>query len=125
MDPASIGAVIVALIAALGAWASARSNSRAAMVNARAQAEVEAYSRARAMDDRTIKRQDEEIEEIKQNYDELNIRFKQISRDNELLHAENVALRRTHSQQVRKLHEENQALRERVERLEKQLEEQG
>lgn len=110
MDPVNIGAVLVALIAALGAWASQRAaakatkyNADAANINTKATAELEAYNRARAMDLKTIERQDEEFDEIRKEYDKLREDFKAMARDNERLHKENATLRR------------------RVERLEHQL----
>lgn len=101
VDPVSIGAIVVALIAAIGAWASQRAAANAAKYNAdaakmstKATAELEAFNRARAMDVKTIERQDSELEQIRNEYDELNTKFKQILKDNENLHAENVSLRR-------------------------------
>lgn len=65
MDLTSIGAVVVAVVAAVGAWASQKSASRASMIiastSSRLEAEREAYERARAFDVATIQRQDEEI----------------------------------------------------------------
>jgi hypothetical protein len=65
----AIGSVIVALVAAFGAWASQRAAARASQLNtmttSRVDMEREAYDRARAFDTETIRRQDTEIEELR------------------------------------------------------------
>lgn len=73
MDLIDFGSILVALIAALGAWAAQRSASRTAQINTsvsgRLEAEREAYQRARAFDIQTIERQNEEIKELhEENY---------------------------------------------------------
>lgn len=69
ITPIDIGSIGVALIAAGGAWASQRSASKATnintMVNARIEAEKDAYERARAFDTETIRRQNEEIRDLR------------------------------------------------------------
>jgi hypothetical protein len=69
MEILDFGAIIVAAIAALGAWAAQRSTAKAnkagLVVSKRLDAEHGAYERARAFDIQTILRQDEEIEELK------------------------------------------------------------
>lgn len=63
------GAVIVALIAALGAWAAARSTSKASksssIFSAKLDAEKGAYERARLFDVETIQRQDAMLVELR------------------------------------------------------------
>lgn len=101
MDPVNIATVLVAVVAALGAWASARAASRAQKYNADATvktaketAELEAYNRARQMDLQTIKRQDEEFDELRARHDILKARVAELEKDNETLHKENARMRR-------------------------------
>jgi uncharacterized membrane protein YccC len=65
-----LGAIIVATIAALGAWAAqhaAAAASRAnTLVSTKLDAEKEAYQRARTLDVQTIERQDREIKELRE-----------------------------------------------------------
>jgi hypothetical protein len=72
MNAVNIATIIVALIAAAGAWASQRTAARAArentIVGGRVDMEKEAYDRARAFDTETIKRQDAELEELRQKH---------------------------------------------------------
>ncbi|MCA1806540.1 MAG: hypothetical protein LC687_01555 [Actinobacteria bacterium] len=62
--------IIVAIVAALGAWAAQRSSSNAARVNStvsiRLEAEREAYERARAFDVQTIERQGAEVHSLRE-----------------------------------------------------------
>jgi predicted RNase H-like nuclease (RuvC/YqgF family) len=78
MDGASLASLLVAAVAAAGAWASQRAASKASTKNvdatSRVEMEKEAYDRARSYDTETIKRQDEEIKELRE--------------DNKRLHAE-------------------------------------
>lgn len=68
MGAADIAAILVALIAALGAWAAQRSAAKASKVNtvvsSRLEAERQAYERARAFDVQTINRQNKEIKSL-------------------------------------------------------------
>lgn len=65
----------VAVIAALSAWASQRSASRASSLNvattSRVDMEKEAYDRARKFDIETIERQDAEIAELRTDNQDL------------------------------------------------------
>lgn len=65
----NVVSVSVALIAALAAWASQRSAAKASTLNTltvtAVDREKEAYERARAFDTETIRRQDEEIAELR------------------------------------------------------------
>ena len=69
MDAVSAATILVALIAAAGAWASQRAAHKVSVANTitsgRVDMEKEAYNRARAYDTETIKRQDEEIAELR------------------------------------------------------------
>jgi predicted RNase H-like nuclease (RuvC/YqgF family) len=85
LDPLNIGLIITTLVTVLAGWASQRSATRVSRANAKELAEVAAYERARAMDDRTIKRQDEEIEDLTTKNTQLRDR-------NEELAAEKLAL---------------------------------
>lgn len=65
MELIDFGAIIVAMVAALGAWAAQKAASKAAVtkdtISNRLEAERGAYERARAFDIQTIERQDLEI----------------------------------------------------------------
>lgn len=84
MDAVNVASIIVAIIAALSAYASQRSAERATATNAnvtsRVEMEKEAYERARSYDTETIRRQDEELDELRE--------------DNKKLRAEVEALRK-------------------------------
>lgn len=79
LDPVNIGLIITTVITVLAGWASQRSAAKLSRATAKEQAEIEAYSRARAMDEKTIVRQNEEIEDL--------------AEDNKKLRAENRALK--------------------------------
>jgi flagellar motility protein MotE (MotC chaperone) len=70
-----LGAIFVAIIAAGGAWLSARSAAKASktnlMVSGRLAAEQEAYERARNFDVDTIKRQATQIDELRRENETL------------------------------------------------------
>jgi TolA-binding protein len=94
VEQISWSSVLIALIGIVSAWLSARAARNAAKfsadastANTRAQAETEAYNRARKMDIETIHRQDQEIAEL---HDEI----RQLKEDNRTLHQRNNALRR-------------------------------
>lgn len=78
MNLLDIGSIIIAVIAALGAWASQRAAANASKVGSRMDAEKEAYERARKFDMDTIKRQDEEIKELRDELDRLKQRLQLI-----------------------------------------------
>jgi peptidoglycan hydrolase CwlO-like protein len=65
-----VGGVIIAIIAALGAWAAQRAAAKASTANTtvsgRLDAERGAYERARAFDVATIERQDHELKELRE-----------------------------------------------------------
>lgn len=70
-----IGGILIALIAALGAWAAHRSAGKASVagtaVSGRLEAERNAYERARAFDVATIERQDSELAKLRQENQKL------------------------------------------------------
>jgi len=105
LDPLNIGLIITTLVTVLAGWASQRAASKTSRINAKEQAELEAYSRAREMDDRTIKRQNEEIEDL--------------SKDNKQLRAENRVLK----EDKRKLEIVKRALLDRNMELQDQIRE--
>ena len=80
IDPAIIGGIIVALIAGLAGFASQKAISKATMINAsvnsRAELEKEAYLRARSYDVDTIKRQDDDLDELRKENEELQIKIR-------------------------------------------------
>lgn len=78
MDQFNWGSVVIAAIGIISAWLAGRqarkaaqSSADASMANVRAQAETEAYNRARAMDIQTIQRQDEDILDLVEQIKEL------------------------------------------------------
>lgn len=75
MDLTNVASILVALIAAFGAWAAQKSAAKAnktnTQVSGRLEAEREAYERARAFDLRTIERQDQELRELRDKYAQL------------------------------------------------------
>ena len=94
LDPLNIGAICIAFIAALGTWATQRTSAKAAIVNEKAKAEAEAYSRAVKMDSDTIARQDKEILELREDNDSLRKRIRELEKDNGEQHLELIQLRR-------------------------------
>lgn len=71
MDATNIASIIVAVIATGSAVASQRSSAQASKFNARAEAETEAYNRARAFDIATIERQDKELKDLREENKDL------------------------------------------------------
>lgn len=69
MGAVEVGSVVVALIAAFGAWAAQRAAAKASTINTavsgRLEAERGAYERARDFDIQTIERQQAEIAELR------------------------------------------------------------
>lgn len=98
MDPGSIAAIIVSVVAAYGAYASQKAAAKAAKANAestgRMKMEDEAYDRAREYDTETIERQGREIAELRAEKDQLKEDVKGLKQDNETLHDENRELKR-------------------------------
>jgi regulator of replication initiation timing len=78
----SVGA---AFLSGRAARSAAKYNSDASITNSKIQAETEAYNRARAMDIKTIERQDEEIEELRQNGRQLREKVRTLLMENEIL----------------------------------------
>lgn len=72
--------VVSAGLAGRAARAAAKYNSDASVASTRAQAETEAYNRARKMDIETIERQDKEIEDLALANIKLNVRCKDLER---------------------------------------------
>jgi predicted RNase H-like nuclease (RuvC/YqgF family) len=70
MDWSNVGAITVAIIAALGAWAAQRAAANASrantLVSTKLDAEKEAYQRARTFDTETIERQNTEISRLRE-----------------------------------------------------------
>lgn len=103
MEAGNWAMVIVAAISLIGAILSGRAAAGASKYSSKAQAETEAYNRARKMDIETIERQDKELEEIREENRKMQQKMGELKLDNE------------------RLHEDNDRLRRRVSRLEKQL----
>jgi hypothetical protein len=94
LDPLNIGAILIAVIAALTSWATQRSSAKTAILNEKAKAEAEAYGRAVKMDSDTIARQDKEILELREDKDALTKRVRELEKDNGEQHTELIMLRR-------------------------------
>jgi FtsZ-binding cell division protein ZapB len=96
---------LVSLISAILAGRSARKaaqyDSDASIMNSKTLAETEAYNRARKMDIETINRQDQEIDDIREQNYQLRKQVRKLQEDND------------------RIHEENRILKQRVARLEK------
>lgn len=103
MEAGNWAMVIVAGISLISAILSGRAAAGASKYSSKAQAETEAYNRARKMDIETIERQDKELEEIREENRKMQQKMGELKLDNE------------------RLHEDNDRLRRRVSRLEKQL----
>lgn len=82
MTALDIGGIIVAIVAALGAWAAQRAASNATKTNTevsgRLEAERGAYERARVFDTETIRRQNEEILELRKENERLKKELAQV-----------------------------------------------
>lgn len=75
MTPLDLGTILVALIAALGAWAAQRTAAKATksntIVSGKIDAETGAYERARTFDIQTIERQNAEIHLLRESNEAL------------------------------------------------------
>lgn len=107
LDPLNIGLIITTLVTVLAGWASQRSATRVSRANAKELAEVAAYERARAMDDRTIARQNEEIEDLTKDNTELRLRNKELASEKLALEVAKRALVDQVTDLQRKLREKN------------------
>jgi len=79
--------------------------------------EKEAYERARKLDTETIKRQDEQLDELLENQKAINTDMKMVNKENERLHKENILILEDNT----RLRAEVARLRQRVVRLERGL----
>jgi len=109
LDPANIPTLITAGAGLLGMWGAHKISARATRKNAKEVAETEAFVRARAMDDRTIARQDTEIEDLK-------LRLKEVVGDNIDLRKRD----RDHITEIDKLRTERMALVRKIINLQEQ-----
>lgn len=89
-----IGGIIVALVAAIGAWLSQRAASKATFTNntvtSRLDAEKEAYERAREFDTETIRRQTDEIARLRMENSDLKAKLNQMNERLERLESTSV-----------------------------------
>lgn len=99
LDPASISTIITGAVGVVGMWGAHKISARATQKNTKEVAETEAYVRARAMDDKTMARQDAEIEDLK-------ARLKEVVDDNVVLRKRD----RDHVDEIDKLRTERMAL---------------
>lgn len=85
----SMASILVAIIAAFSAIASQRAAAKASVLNtqttSRVDMEREAYERARNFDTETIRRQDEELEELRKRVRELENHNTELRQENETL----------------------------------------
>lgn len=107
MEPTNWATIIVAAIALISAILSGRAAAGAAKYSSKAQAETEAYNRARKMDIETIERQGKELEEIHAENAEMQKKIRELKIDNEKLHEDNDRLRRRITALERQLGEPN------------------
>lgn len=88
MDAVNIATILVALIAAAGAWASQRAASKASIQNTqvggRVDMEKEAYERARGYDTETIARQSAEITELREEHEACSQKISDMEAKHEL-----------------------------------------
>lgn len=82
LDPLNIGLIITTLVTVLAGWASQRAATKTARVTAKEQAELDAYTRAREMDSKTITRQNEEIDDLTKDNKELRKRNRELAENN-------------------------------------------
>jgi TolA-binding protein len=79
-DPAVIASILVGMVAAASAYASQRAASRASTLNinatTRVDMEKEAYQRARKLDVETIDRQDTELDDLRKENEELQVKIR-------------------------------------------------
>lgn len=79
-DPTVIASILVGMVAAASAYASQRAASRASTLNANASSRVdmekEAYERARKFDVETIGRQDTELDDLRKENEELQVKVR-------------------------------------------------
>jgi hypothetical protein len=94
--------IITATVGAIGMVGAHRTASRAARKNAKEAAEIEAYTRARAMDIQTIDRQNEEIKDLLKDNIELRRKNREYSVENDRLRTERAAF----VKQIARLQEE-------------------
>jgi peptidoglycan hydrolase CwlO-like protein len=116
-----LGSIIISIIAATATWLASRVSSKASIKNAvtssRAVMEEEAYQRARAYDVETIRRQDQELNELRENQKTLNADVKMVNTENEKLYQDNRVILEDNA----RLRIEVGRLRQRVVRLERGL----
>lgn len=104
MNWANAVSVLVAILAAGAAYASQRSAAKASVMNTQTvtavDREKEAYERARAFDTETIRRQDEELAELREDNRKLHDRVtvaeaeaREARRESQEVRAENLKLR--------------------------------
>lgn len=84
-----IASIVISIVAALGAWLSARESRKATTTNTvasgRVEMEKEAYERARALDVETIERQDKRIKELEEEAEDTEEDLRQLHHANDQL----------------------------------------
>jgi regulator of replication initiation timing len=114
---AGLISIAISVIGAIGVWISSRESRKATTTNTaasgRVEMEKEAYERARALDTETIRRQHDEIQELRDNQTHINEDVKMVHRENQQLHEENAQVREENSRVL----EDNEHLRIEVAQL--------
>lgn len=122
VDPGTIIAAVISLIAAGSAYASQRASSKASTLNtqttSRVDMEKDAYNRALVYDTDTIDRQDKEIKEVRDENRIVTESVKVLGKENERLREENISLRASNTALTAQV----SSLMQRVEHLEEIIE---
>lgn len=96
MNSVGIVSIVISVVAALGAWLSARESRKAnttnTTVSGRVEMEKEAYERARTYDKDTIERQNKEIRELREELEDTEIELRQLHHANAQLDERNERL---------------------------------
>ena len=103
----SLASMVVAALSGLAAWASQKAAARASTLNtsttSRVEMEREAYERARKFDTDTITRQDNELLELQDKYNEIKQKNADLNDQVVMLTAENRGLLREHTELTRQV----------------------
>jgi peptidoglycan hydrolase CwlO-like protein len=113
--------ILISLITAVTGFLAARASSKASQTNvatsSRVEMEKEAYERARKMDTETIKRQDEELDQLFEKQKRFEEKLELLTSENERLHGENRIVLEDNT----RLRNDITKLRQRIVRMERGL----
>lgn len=85
LESINLGVILIALISALGGFATSKAAAKANRISDKEKAELDAYNRASQMDILTIERQKTELVEFEKEQKELKGRIKQLEAENQSL----------------------------------------